>query len=268
MPIEPEGAVALDGEERLDIAWLGHATVDVRMGATRIITDPVLRDRVFHLRRHDGTGNLEFRGQHDGVDVVVISHLHHDHLDLPSIRSLPPDTLVVVPRGAARLVERSAPGEVIEMSPEDEIRVGNVRITAVPAEHHPGRFMSRVKAQPLGFVMEHRDSVVYFPGDTDLHPVMSDLPAPDVALLPIWGWGKTLGVGHLDPGRAAEAAALLRASCVLPVHWGTFAPASIRPGRPAWLEYSAQLFTEALDRHSPQTRLELVRPGPDLLSFS
>lgn len=251
----------------LEIAWLGHATADIRMGGTRVLTDPVLRNRLAHLVRHDGIGELELRGPEDQVDVAVISHLHHDHLDLPSLRRLSPETLLVVPRGAAQLVTRHSPGEIVEVSPDDDLRVGNLKITAVPADHHPGRFMSRVKAAPLGFVFEHDEQVVYFPGDTDLHPVMADLPAPDVALLPIWGWGRTLGTGHLDPGRAAEAAALLRAQSVLPVHWGTFAPIRVRRGPPEWLTRSSEVFNEALRRHSPETRLELVRPGPDLIPF-
>lgn len=250
----------------LEVAWLGHATADIRIGDVRILTDPVLRDRMAHLRRHDGTGIIT-SGDSTPVDVAVISHLHHDHLDLPSIRRLPAETLLVVPRGAARLVAPHANGEVIELSPEDDVKVGDVSITAVPADHHPGRFMSRAKAVPLGFVMTRDHTVVYFPGDTDLHPVMTELPSPDVALLPIWGWGRTLGTGHLDPGRAAEAAALLRARSVLPVHWGTFAPIGVRRRPPAWLTKSSEVFTEALRRNSPSTRLELVRPGPDLIRF-
>jgi len=269
----------------VEIAWLGHATADIRMGGTRVLTDPLLRDRVAHLRRHNGTSVLGAHafdspvsghsdpaatGRHGvsgDVDVVVISHLHHDHLDLPSIRQLGAGTVVVVPRGAARLVAGHAKGEIIEISSGEDIRVGQTLITAVPAEHHPGRFMSRVKAEPLGFVMEHEDGVVYFPGDTDLHPVMGDLPAPDVALLPIWGWGRTLGDKHLDPGRASQAASMLRARSVLPIHWGTFAPLGIRRRPPVWLSRSAEVFTESLARHSPETRLELKTPGPDLISF-
>jgi L-ascorbate metabolism protein UlaG (beta-lactamase superfamily) len=254
----------------IEITWLGHATVDVRLGSTRLVTDPILRDRVAHLRRHDGTARLD-RDDDDQtptpVDAVLISHLHHDHLDLASLRRLPAGTALVVPRGGARVVAGHAPGDVVELSVDDELTVGDVRITAVPAEHHSGRFLSRARAAPLGFVMEHADGVVYFPGDSDLHPAMADLPAPDVALLPIWGWGPTLGSGHLDPERAAQAAAILRARAVLPVHWGTFAPILPLPGRPGWLDRPAGAFTDAMARHAPDARLDLVRPGPDPITF-
>ena len=190
----------------IEATWLGHSTVDIRLGGTRLVTDPILRDRVGHLRRHDGTSSLDAADSDRApIDAVLISHLHHDHLDLPSLRRLPAGTTVVVPRGGGRVVAGHAPGEVVEMSVEEQLEVGDVRITAVPADHRPGRFLSRAKAEPLGFVAEHDDGVVYFPGDTDLHPAMADLPPPDVALLPIWGWGPTLGSGHLDPERAARA---------------------------------------------------------------
>jgi L-ascorbate metabolism protein UlaG (beta-lactamase superfamily) len=245
---------------RLDIVWLGHASTEVRLGGTRLLTDPVLRDRVGHLRRHRRSSAIE----PGPVGAVLISHLHHDHLDLPSLRALPAGTPLIVPRGAARLVAASAPGEVMEMVAGDSVVVDGVTVTAVPAEHHPGRFLSRAKGAPLGYLMERAGRVVYFPGDTDLHPVMSDLPVPDVALLPIWGWGRTLGSAHLDPERAAHAATLLRARTVLPVHWGTFAPLRIRRGAPAWLERPAGGFEIAMARHAPESRLRLVRPGPDV----
>jgi L-ascorbate metabolism protein UlaG (beta-lactamase superfamily) len=244
----------------LEVIWLGHATTEVRFGSTRLLTDPVLRDRVGHLRRHRASSVIDA----GPIAAVLISHLHHDHLDLPSLRSLPAGTPVIVPRGAGRLVAPSAPGEVTEMVAGDSVRVEGVEVTAVPADHHPGRFLSRVRGAPLGFLMQRDGRIAYFPGDTDLHPMMADLPTPDVALLPIWGWGRTLGSAHLDPERAARAATLLRAQTVLPVHWGTFAPLRVRSGAPAWLERPADQFRLAMSRHAPESRLHLVGPGPDV----
>lgn len=251
----------------LDAVWLGHSTVDLRFGGSgggaRVVTDPVLRDAVGHLRRRDGTGRLE----PGPVSAAVVSHLHHDHCDLPSLRQLPHGTPVIVPSGSARLVARHAPGEVHEMRPGDTVVVDEVTITAVPASHHPGRFLRRYTAAPIGFVFECAGGdgteglTAYFPGDTDLHPVMSDLPRPHLALLPIWGWGPSIGPGHLDPRRAAEAARVLRAHTVLPVHWGTFSPVRLRPGPPDWLTRPASTFEHAMRRQAPETELRLVAPG-------
>jgi L-ascorbate metabolism protein UlaG (beta-lactamase superfamily) len=241
----------------VDVVWLGHASTDITIDGARIVTDPVLRDKVAHLRRHDGVSTLAS----GPIGAVLISHLHHDHLDLPSFRRLPKDTPLIVPRGAARLVARHAPGDIVEVRPGDEVMVDGVRITAIPADHKRGRTGRRAEGEPLGFLMESATHVVYFPGDTDLHPIMADLPAPDLALLPIWGWGRTLGPGHLDPDRAAQAAAVLRAKAVVPVHWGTFAPVRLGSGAPVWLRQPADQFREAMGRHAPETDLRIVRPG-------
>jgi len=76
----------------------------------------------------------------------------------------------------------------------------------------------------LGYLIRgsHR---IYFAGDTDLFEGMATLSAGlDVALVPIWGWGPSVGPGHLDPRRAAEALRLLHPRLAVPIHWGTYAP--------------------------------------------
>ena len=78
-----------------------------------------------------------------------------------------------------------------------------------------------VRATAVGFMVSGTTRV-YFAGDTDIFPEMEGLgESLDLALLPIWGWGPSLGPGHLDPGRAAEAARLLAPRTVIPIHWGT-----------------------------------------------
>jgi L-ascorbate metabolism protein UlaG (beta-lactamase superfamily) len=246
----------------IEVAWLGHATVDIRLDGTRLVTDPVLRDHVAHLRRLDGTSQLA----EGPVDAVLLSHLHHDHLDIPSLRRLRGAGVVVVPRGGGRLVARHARAEVVEVDPEDVIEIEGLRVQVVPADHRAGRALRRVQGAPVGYLVEGASGRVYFPGDTDLHPVMDDLPAPDVALLPIWGWGPTIGPGHLDPQRAAEAAARLRARAVLPVHWGTFAPRT-SSRQPDWLRAPGETFADAMAAAAPGVDLRVVRPGPNVLTF-
>src|SRR6185503_4278779 len=65
---------------------------------------------------------------------------------------------------------------------------------------------------------------IYFAGDTDVFPEMASLGPIDVALLPVAGWGPTLGPGHMNARRAAEALRLIRPKIAIPMHWGTFAP--------------------------------------------
>ena len=79
------------------ITYIGHATTLIEVGGLRLLTDPILRGRVAHLRRR---GPVIAREWLDRIDAVLLSHLHLDHLDLPSLRRLPRTTQLLVPRGA------------------------------------------------------------------------------------------------------------------------------------------------------------------------
>ena len=121
---------------------------------------------------------------------------------------------------------------------------------------------SRVAADPVGYVLRAADAAVYVAGDTDLFDEMGTWAPIDVALLPIWGWGSTLGDGHLDPRTAAAAAALIDPQVVVPVHWGTYSPIGVR--RPAWLDVPAARFRVELDALGDVERLRLLAPGDSL----
>ena len=91
---------------------------------------------------------------------------------------------------------------------------------------------------------------------------MADLAPVDVALLPIWGWGPTMGPGHMDPTRAAQAAALLRARVAIPIHWGTYYPIHLGlQGPPGFLETPPALFEQAMREHAPATEVRVLPPG-------
>ena len=106
-------------------------------------------------------------------------------------------------------------------------------------------------------------SRVSFFGDTDVFDSMGDLAQGlDVAMLPVWGWGPKVGPGHLDPERAARAAALIRPRIAVPIHWGTLA----RPG--VWWRNDpampARRFTELVAEHAPDVAVQVLAPGERL----
>lgn len=242
------------------IRWLGHATVLVELDGARILTDPVLRSRVLHLRR---AVPLEL-DELEGLDAVLVSHVHYDHLDLPSLRRLDRNVRLVVPKGAGALVRSRGFRSVEEIVAGEGVSVGSISVRAVPAEHGSSRILG-TRSDAIGYVLEGSQRV-YFPGDTDLHPGMSDLaPGLDVALLPIWGWGPSLGPGHLDPRRAAEALALLEPRIAVPIHWGTYFPLqATRRTLPAFLSAPVEEFVRAAAELAPDVEVRVLPVGGEL----
>jgi L-ascorbate metabolism protein UlaG (beta-lactamase superfamily) len=235
--------------------------VAITLDGVRFVTDPALTSRLAHLRRHHLVDTTDLR-----ADVALISHVHMDHLHLPSLRLLGTDVEVIAPRGAGAFLRRHGFRRVREVVAGDHVAAGSVVIEVVPAVHPDGRGPhSRVHADAIGFVLTGVGGTVYFAGDTDLFDEMAGLGDIDVALLPIAGWGPTLGEGHLNPERATQAVDLVSPALVVPIHWGTYSPVRLRSGPPLWLGRPAVDFTEQMHRHGHAGRLRLLRPGQQLV---
>lgn len=248
--------------------FLGHSTVRVEIAGRVVLTDPVLTPRIGPLRRV--CPPLDPDG-HAGVHLVLVSHLHGDHLHLPSLRRLR-GARVVVPRGAGQWVAARGVERVEELGVGEALTDGGLRVTGVAAAHSGHRWGPRSTRGPqavaMGHVLEGAGERVYASGDTDLFDGMAGLPRPDVALLPVWGWGPNLGPGHLDPDRAAEAVGILRPRVVVPVHWGTLALAGLcrAPGGPGarmrrLLVDPPREFAAAVAASGADTRVALTEPG-------
>jgi L-ascorbate metabolism protein UlaG (beta-lactamase superfamily) len=234
------------------IEYIGHSTVEIELDGVRLLTDPLLRTRVAHLLRA-----VPLEGDLPRVDAVLVSHGHYDHLDLPSLRRLPGSPLVVVPRGLGHGVDEF---DVVELEEGDQVEVGSVTVQATHAEHEGGRPL-RGQGEALGYALLGSRSI-YFAGDTGLFEEMDGLiPELDLALIPIWGWGATLGRGkHLDPVSAAEAVRRLRPKLAVPIHWGTYRPFH-RSSRVAFLTEPAEAFARAAASVAPDVEIRVLRPG-------
>jgi L-ascorbate metabolism protein UlaG (beta-lactamase superfamily) len=226
-------------------------------GDQRILTDPVLTRRLAHLERRVPEPADDVV---QGVDTVLLSHVHLDHFHGPSLRRLG-GSHVVAPAGSRRLVP-SAASAISEVRAGDRPSSGEVTVDVVPADHSSRRGPhSRIEASPVGYVVRAAGASVYFAGDTGLFAGMAEIGPVDVALLPIWGWGHTLGEHHLDPQTAAEAAELLGAKRVIPIHWGTYSPIRLRRGAPAWLNTPREAFQDAMARRGLSDVVVDVAPG-------
>jgi L-ascorbate metabolism protein UlaG (beta-lactamase superfamily) len=242
------------------LTWLGHSSVLVEAGGARVLADPVLRRWVGPLRRAAALPALEPLLD-PPLDAVVLSHLHHDHCDLPTLRRLRPRLLVVPPGAGDWLARNGLPA--VEVPPGRSIEVADgVHVTAVPAEHLGRREPYGPSAMSVGHLVETATSSTWLAGDTGLFAGMARLGelgrrgVVDLAALPVWGWGPNLGPGHLDPAHAAEAAARAGARVAVPVHWGTLHPAFFSPAMRRQLREPGPLLAAAVVAAVAQGRLD------------
>jgi L-ascorbate metabolism protein UlaG (beta-lactamase superfamily) len=267
-----------EGRRVRSIRFLGHATVLIDLGYVRVLTDPLLRHRISGLVWRHPRPRTELD---HAVDAVLISHMHLDHLDLPSLRQLGRDVPLLVPPRAGGFLARRGFKNVHELRPGQSVAVSESAGTGEPAGIHPpvGSGEVRVRATPanhtgfrppfgpvggcLGFVVEG-SARVYFAGDTDLFPEMDALGPIDVALLPVAGWGPTLGPGHMNAYRAAQALRLIRPKIALPIHWGTFAPLGMHFLPWQYLVRPPLEFLEHAGRLAPEVDVRVLEPGESL----
>ena len=198
------------------------------------------------------------------LDAVLLTHLHRDHLDLPSLRQVARGIPIIVPRGGGRLLLKRGFDQVREVSVGEDIALGALSVQATEARHHGGRgFLGAAPA--LGYVIAGTRRI-YHAGDTDLFDGMRAIGAAglDLALVPIWGWGSRLGPGHLDPEGAAEALALLQPRQAVPIHWGTYSVGPAARPPPAYLRAPLAEFLTAAHEVAPGVTVVPLEPGESL----
>jgi L-ascorbate metabolism protein UlaG (beta-lactamase superfamily) len=245
------------------LTFLGHSTVLFEIAGMRILTDPLVFERLLILRR---TATRLDPSLHRDIDAVLISHLHIDHLHIRSLLEIGRGTRVIMPAGGERLLTGHGFTRVEGVRPGDVMTVGPVRVTATFADHDGRRPPLGPAGPPLGFLLEEGPTKVYFAGDTDIFPGMVDLaPGLDVAMLPVWGWGPRLGHGHMNPRRAAEALRLLAPRYAVPIHWGTLWPYGLGRVVPGRLTDPPREFARFARRYAPGVRVLLTPPGQPVL---
>jgi len=247
--------------DRDRIVYLGHASLLLQLQGVRILTDPLLLNRSLHLIRRSAPAARE---NYADVDAVLISHNHWDHLDLPSLRKLKKETRLIVPNGVGAMLRRRGFPNIEELREGDTTQIGSLEILATHANHIAGRPLVSAATLCLSYLIE-ADRRIHFFGDTEFFPAMANIATDlDIALVPVAGWGPTLGDGHMDPQQAVEAAALMQPRLAIPIHWGTFYPFGFRRlGRGAGPDPAHRFARLAADL-APKVEVKVLEPGDSL----
>lgn len=244
------------------VTLLGHATILIEIDGVRVLTDPILRERVGPLTRTSGPPAKEHWSE---VDAVLISHSHWDHLDYGSLRMVGANVPILARTGMAAEFESRGFSDVTELEPGEEQVIKGVPIQAVHAEHKGFGPPVGGTELCLGFIV-HGSQSVYFAGDTAFFEGMADFDIGlDLALLPVWGWGPTAKPDdHLDPMGAARAAAVIKPRIAVPIHWGTLHPMGFRWMRPATRIDPPHQFAQLARRMAPDTTVRVLPNGASL----
>ncbi len=235
-PVTPDlGRIRTNQGEAL-ATWIGHSTLLVRMAGLAILTDP-----------HFGTHASPFPGfgprrwQNPGValeelpdiDIVLISHNHYDHLDLPSVRKLAtrrPQTLFAVPQGLQAWFAAHVPGAMVQAMSWDEcLRVGTLEIFFVAVQHWSKRGLwDTDRSLWGGFVLLSPDARFLFAGDLGYSPACREIGESygpfDLAAIPIGAYEPRwfMRNQHVNPEEALLVHKDVLARRSLGIHWGTF----------------------------------------------
>lgn len=230
---------AWPGPERDFAQYLGQATVLMRLDDKHILTDPMFSSRFSFggLVKRRTAPPLKVADL-PPIDLVLLSHAHGDHLDLPSLREIAahgpaPLTIVGAPgvAGYAKAkLEPKHPVRAVNLNWRQSVEVQGLRITCWPGKHLGGRHwitMDFNKYGYGGFVIASNRRAVYYPGDSGMCPAFAELPGAfdiDLALMPIDAFNRRnfLRPRHMNPSDALEAFKQSGAKRMIPVHWGTF----------------------------------------------
>ncbi len=249
-----DGIKLKENQKNFSFTWVGHASVLIQLEGKNILTDPIWSERCSPVsfagpKRFTKPGiaieNLP------KIDIVIISHNHYDHMDLPSLKILnekfKPRFFVGLKNKS--FLEENGIENVTELDWWENKTVDNIKVNFTPTQHFSARgVLDRNKTLWGSFVVQGKENSFYFAGDTGYFSGFEEIGKRfsniDVALLPIGAYEPRwfMKPVHMNPSEAVQSFKDLKAKYFLPIHYLTFV-----------------LTDEALDEPLKYTKIELEK---------
>lgn len=219
-------------DNQVTVGWIGHSTLLINLYGYRILTDPVFGEKVGVSVGFTQIGLKRFTApalsidEVGSVDLILLSHAHMDHFDMPTLRKLAnPETTVITARGTTGLLRKLPFAKVEELGGKESLTLGDVTIQAVPVRHWGNRFPWNRSYQYTGYVIERNGTSIFFPGDTAYTPDFKWLADKqlDLAFMPIGAYSPDqFQRHHCTPEQAWQMFLDTGAKWLIPIHWNTF----------------------------------------------
>jgi len=258
-PARPKPRTWTDGG--ITLTWVGHSTFLINLEGTTILTDPVFGQKVGISLLGLMTVGIErfvppaltFQDL-PPIDVVLVSHAHMDHYDIPSLRQLPRGVPMILARDTTEFIDGLGFTKLQELDWGQTAEVAGVRIEAVPVKHWGRRYPWDRDRGYNGFLLQKHKRSILFGGDTaytDRLPAALNHRPLDVALLPIGGYNPYIA-NHASPEQAWDLFHEMRARYLIPMHWRTFRMSYEPPFEPY------ERLTTAVNGSAPRIALHTI----------
>ena len=218
LPGNPKGQEIIAG-------WVGHSTVLINLSGTTVLTDPNFSRRVKILRR---VVDLPLKPEDiKGLHLILISHAHYDHLDLPSLKRLPKGAFLVIPPGCRDLVEGLGFAGVVELDWNERFRFQDLEVEAFQPAHWAKRswFDDKVRGYNA-YLLTKKGKTILFAGDTGYSQTFAEKSQGRellISFLPITAYKPDwFRPNHLTPEGALQIFQETQSRFMIPIHWGTF----------------------------------------------
>lgn len=228
-PIQPPPqtlGLPLGSDDEITLGWVGHSTWIIEFHGTILITDPMFSKRAMIPRRMVAPALKP--ADITSLDAILITHAHSDHLDIPSLKSLPSQAKLLFPEGDKEIVQE-LPHAKISLKPNEVYRLNDLTVTTFQARHQGKRTVGNSSNLSLSYLLQKNNRSIVFLGDTAYTPnlgeaIRKECPnGVDAVIVPIASYDpEEFHKDHCTPEEAIQLALDMHARLIVPMHYETF----------------------------------------------